>query len=1406
VFVDSTCKQADQLYYIQVLFFSVFITNVVPYLPPLSRRRLFDTMHNFLSQKQITSFLLSCLLTFLSYQTQSQVSGLNDPTFNPGDFGLGNGDGANGLVWSSDIQSDGNILIGGEFTRYNGTLINRLARLHPDGSLDPSFNIGSGLNSGVRKLAIQNDGKIVVCGSFTSYNGITANRILRLNADGSIDAGFNTGTGFNNAIYALAIQSDGKIIVGGLFTQYNGVFVDRIVRLNSDGSIDASYLCTGANNQVSSLVLQADGKLVVGGAFSIFNGTTSYNLTRLNANGSTDATFTPGYATNGVIRSLAMQTDGKILIGGVFTTYNGTSVNRMARIHPDGTLDASFATGSGPNNTVIWSLAVQSDGKIIAGGDFTSYNGTAASRIIRLNTNGSNDVGFSTGSGASGFVLTISIQTNGMIIAGGDIATYDGINCNYITRINSNGNIDPGFNAGTGANNSIHALALQSDGKILVGGAYTKYNGNLSNRITRINSNGSADLSFVTGSGTNDTVLALAIQADGKVLAAGGFTSYNGGIAHRVIRLNSNGIADASFLTGTGFNGSVYALALQPDGKIVLGGNFTDYNGNTANGVVRLNTDGSLDASFVSGSGTNGAVHAIAIQNDGKIIIAGNFTSYNGSAAGRIVRLSTNGTADASFGVGTGADATIRSLVIQPNGMIVAGGDFQNFNSNAASRVVRLNTNGSKDLLFNPGIGTDAAVMSLSLQADGKLILGGSFSSYDGVASKRLVRLMADGTRDISFNIGAGADGIPYLNNGNVYSTAIQPDKKILIAGGFFSYQGTGRNRIARVAVCDGADAIIGPAIVCSGSTAIYSVTPIAGASSYNWMLPAGWTGASTTNSIAVTLNSSASVSLSVNAACGLSTVASLAVSAASLPLITVADATLCAGQTHTLTPTGAVSYTFSGGSNVVSPASSTSYTITGTAANSCENATVSYITVNTPPSISASSGTICTGSSYTIVPSGASTYSYSSGSAVVNPTSFSTYTVTGTDANGCINSTSLSVAVNALPNIQANTSTSPLCVGNSATLTATGGISYVWYQGSLIGSGTTLTISPNASTSYTVVGTDANGCANQAYLTQSVSALPNVQASVSQNALCAGESTTLTASGGLTYNWLPNGPVGTLNSVLVTTPTTTTTYTIEGFNANGCYHTAFLTVTVNPLPLIHVSPSSPSLCAGSNVNLMASGGIIYDWLPNGPMASSGQETMSPLASTIYTVEGTDANGCKGSTMISITVHSLPTISASAQQTLICMGDQTVLGASGAVTYNWFPDGPLGTSSETITVSPIATTSYTVEGIDGNGCSNIAIITQSVSLCTGYNSLHATDNFLVSLSPNPAKTEVFVKNTTGDALKISITDMFGREVLSTLITESNQPIMIGQLANGIYTIRAEQKNRTQTIRMIKQDE
>ncbi len=618
------------------------------------------------------------------------------------------------------------------------------------------------------------------------------------------------------------------------------------------------------------------------------------------------------------------------------------------------------------------------------------------------------------------------------------------------------GTPDPGFVTGTGFTDNgnvayIAAMTLQPDGKIVSAGSFTGYNGTARKNIIRLNADGSNDGSFSPGTGFDEMVSAIVRQTDGKLIAGGNFTSYNGVTNNAIVRINANGSHDASFSSGSGFGGkkgagSVSALALQSDGKVLAGGNFIDYNGTGVENLVRLNTGGTLDGTF--SASVNNGVSQIVIQPDGKIIIAGNFTEVNGTARARIARLNANGTLDGTFNPGSGFDQSVRAIILQPDGKIVANGSFTTYNGTASAKIARINANGTIDASFNTGTGFGSEnPFSLALQPDGKIIVGGNFLSYNGTNSKCLIRINSDGAVDTSLKTGTG-----FVNgansNGQLWQLIPQPDGKLLIGGIFTGYNGQSYNGIIRL----------------EGYTPALSIVSLSPATGY---------------------------CIGTNVAVQFST----------------GIGSFNTGNTFTAQLSDAAG-------NFTSPTNIG--TLTGTASG--------IITAAIPTGTTAG-----TGYRIRVVSS--------------NPAQ------TGPD-----NGSNISVISGTVPSVTANASASAICAGEQVTLTATAGSGTISWDNSVT-NGTPFT--PAATTTYTATAT-SGGCSNTAQVTVTVHPLPVVVATASDDTVCKGGQVTVEATGAATYTW-DNG----VSNNQPFTANTTTTYTVTGTDANNCSNTDQVTITV---------------------------------------------------------------------------------------------------------------------------------------------------------------------------------------------------------------------------------------------------
>ena len=342
-------------------------------------------------------------------------------------------------------------------------------------------------------------------------------------------------------VLALALQTNGLLLAGGEFTNADGLPRQYIARFNTNGSLDttfSSYLpSSGASAPVQCIAIQTNGFILVGGQFTNFEGQTEGYMSRLNANGSLDGGFSPGTGANNPVYAIAqtfVQGQSRILVGGAFTTFNKNPAVSIVQLLDAGGVDSTFNASA---NATVYAIAVQPNGQILIGGDFTNVDGLTVNHIARLNPDGSVDYGFTNAisnplGGANGSVRVITLQPDGRILIGGYFTSVDGVPCNYIARLDSDGSLDSSFinalsNSALGASAPVSTIAVQSDSRIVVGGLFTEFNGVTRNRITRLNPDGTTDLTINFGAGADGIVAAAVIQNDGNIDLGGGFQNYN---------------------------------------------------------------------------------------------------------------------------------------------------------------------------------------------------------------------------------------------------------------------------------------------------------------------------------------------------------------------------------------------------------------------------------------------------------------------------------------------------------------------------------------------------------------------------------------------------------------------------------------------------------------------------------------------------------------------------------------------------------------------------------------------------------------------------------------------------------------------------------------------------------------
>lgn len=602
-----------------------------------------------------------------------------------------------------------------------------------------------------------------------------------------IDASFATEGwfGITGIVNKIAHRADGKIMVCGSINFYKGIPVNNIFCLNEDGSLDVSFdPGITFSTSVSTFAFQTDGKIIVAGNSE---GTTV--VKRLNANGSVDTSFNiPGAGFNSDPNCLAIQSDGKIIIGGRLSFFNGITFTPILRLNSDGSFDLGFDQDQGFEE--VYSIIIQPSGKIVIAISSSSLSGNSC--VKRLNLNGTVDSAFS--SIIMGEAKTLSVQSDEKIIIGGNLRSSQTLEVLNVMRITSNGLLDSTFNIGI-VNRvtqfpQVNAVAIQPDGKILIAGFFSSYNQIPANNIVRINTNGNIDNSFNSGTGFNYILNTLDIHSNTTFFTGGNFTYYDTTNADSILLLNSNGTINPIFDIGS----TVYipfgpaAFCAQDDGKVIVVGDFNHYNNVGENHILRLNSDGSKDSAFNVGSGFlwgtgNGTrTSAIAQQLDEKIIVGGLFDSYNGTSVNNLIRLNTDGSIDASFNNNSGLGWVNLVTILSDGKMLVYG-----LGNGFVYQILRLNQDGTIDPSFSSTAVFDSFISSIKVQSNGKILVVGSFSTFNSITANCIVRLNPDGTLDNTFVSGSGF--IDFFRN--IRTLAVQQDGKIIVGGRFTSYNGT---------------------------------------------------------------------------------------------------------------------------------------------------------------------------------------------------------------------------------------------------------------------------------------------------------------------------------------------------------------------------------------------------------------------------------------------------------------------------------------------------------------------------------------------------------------------------------------------------------------------------------------
>lgn len=769
------------------------------------------------------------LFFFLSFHIFAQTWE-RDMSFNPFTLPADHNYGARGSA-KSVIQPDGKIVL--VSTYFHNIYYSSVKRISATNKTDNAFKSDNVFNGEIKDIALQPDGKIVLVGKFTTVNGLPSKYIVRLNSDGTVDTTFDVGTGFSaythsNYPYAgaVAVRPDGKILVGGDLGRYKNTYKKSLFLLNNDGTLDESFTMASSLGEftITNILLLRDGNILIanGRHVAIF---------KLNPDGSkhlTDFTTRPDFTiTSGFpvidlkLGCMVEDNNGKILVGGLFDRVNNISYKNFVRLNANGTVDTTNpATGFGGPYTSsnlqqgVTSILPLSDGKLLVGGSFGRFANEPANGLVKLNPDLTKDTSFTGGIDNDSSNLPRIYSTaylllqhpDGDIVCSGAFANYNNVSCSGLVKFNADGVRNNTFNnICRGFDRAVTKLELQPDGKILAIGQFHAYNGENRNRILRLNADGTVDTGFNVATEAfmldHEAPRDIKVQADGKILVAsdGRYFNLNSWKGGGLVRLNTDGSLEEAFnplphVTATDRRvwGQCMTIAVQPDGKIIAGGSFY-YGSSPIMHLARLHPDGTLDTSFQFTSPFTW-ISKIILLPDGRILAMGKVSSSSSNHV-RILCILSNGAIDTTFNLPATIDYPNNNslfMELQQDGKILVTLDSHNKHA-----IARINPDGSLDPGFsfstiNTRFNTDYC--ATGIMPDGKIVIATPLS----VSPTCLLALNSNGSVDSTFNVGTG-----FAHSGSdtdrISSIKVQQDGKILLAGGFGSFNGTENRAIVRL-------------------------------------------------------------------------------------------------------------------------------------------------------------------------------------------------------------------------------------------------------------------------------------------------------------------------------------------------------------------------------------------------------------------------------------------------------------------------------------------------------------------------------------------------------------------------------------------------------------------------------
>lgn len=718
--------------------------------------------------------------------------------------------GPDGPVFAMAEGSDSTVVLAGDFARVNGVPRNAIARLLPDGTLDPAFAPTAAPDGAIRSVTVTLNGSVIVAGEFSHWGNVAAgDHCVRLKPDGSLDESFTSSPPFTGSISQILSLADQSLLVVG--KRFDGGAMQAFLQhRGSDGTVDPGFQPTlPADAALNSLAREATGTLLVGGRFQEFDGRPATNLVRLRADLTLEEGFQSGpAAAAGELYGVAAAGDGRIAIGGVVTNPSPTSV--LGVLNSQGEPDPAFERSGEPFQPVS-AVAFDTAGNLLVVEDFLGQ----LSFFHRFSSSGAHS--YLEFEGISGGAAPLA-RSNGHVLWALDGSTriQDSV-WSWLLETLPDGTVHPQFNPGPGLPGDlpwpIHTLAWMPDGDVVAPGP-TGLRTNLSTGaiafqqdLVRLDSTGAVEPGFRVNANTFEAGFNDLIPTeDGGLLVAGGLNAIQWDTRSPLVaQLNPDGSLNPTFRSGMRLNdffwpASVFSTIRLGDGRVLVAGTYTLQKTGGVNETTlfgRFLPDGSRDPAFKLITSlqtrTSAAISAFAVLDSDHYLLWGR-TSSSGPATLFTYSAQGESTPGPALEAESSLSLRVNHITRQPDGRILIAGDFGRIGALPRRNLARLLPDLSVDPGFDVGAGPDGPVTAVAELADGRLLVAGTFTHWNGESRRRLVLLNPDGSVDPAFDAGTGPDDV-------IYKLVEQSDGRVLAGGRFGSIDGRGSPRLARLQI-----------------------------------------------------------------------------------------------------------------------------------------------------------------------------------------------------------------------------------------------------------------------------------------------------------------------------------------------------------------------------------------------------------------------------------------------------------------------------------------------------------------------------------------------------------------------------------------------------------------------------